>query len=121
MNKVLENKMRLVIKLNNSESLAFFGCFGLIFSLPNFYQIFLEKIFPIIIQNSTSNTNLFKFLYVVLLIFVTYESYCWIVQLAKNMQKIQHLKMDYNFYVAKVIFFGLLGITSAIILNKWLF
>jgi len=111
----------LVIKLNNSEALAFSGLFGLFFSLPNFYQIFLEKIFPIIIESSTSNTGLFKVLYFVLLIFITYESYHWIIQLPICMRKTKNLNIDYNFYKLKVSFFGLLGIMSAIFLNKWLF
>ena len=114
--------MSLVIKLNSSEALAFSGCFGLIFSIPNFYQIFLEKIFPIIIETSTNNEGLFKFLYVVLLLFITYESYHWIIQLATNIQKTQHLRnVDYNFYIVRIIFLGFVGIASAIFLNIWLF
>ena len=111
----------LVIKLNNSEALAFSGCFGLIFSLPNYYQIFLEQVFPIIIETSTTNAGLYKFLYFLLLVFITYESYHWIIQLANNIQKTQHLNIDYDLYMIKVVFFGLLGIASAVFLNRWLF
>ena len=115
------NRMSLVIKLKSSEVLAFSGMFGLFFSLPNYYQIFLEQVFPIIIETSITYNNLFKFLYVILLLFVTYESYHWIIQLATNMQKTQRLKVSYNFYIIKVIFFALLGIASGITLNNWLF
>jgi hypothetical protein len=113
--------MALIIKLNRSEYLAFFGLFGLIFTLPNYYQLFVENLFPIIIENSINNASLFKFLYVMILLFITYESYHWIVQLANNIQKTQYLKGDYNFYMVKVVVFGLLGIASAIFLNSWLF
>ena len=111
----------MIIKLNSSEKLAFSGFFGLFFAVPNFYQIFLEKIFPIIIQTSTKNKELFKFLYILMLILVTYESFAWINQLFINMQKKQYLKGDYNKYVIKVVLSGLLGITFAIFLNMWLF
>ena len=111
----------LVIKLNSSEALVFSGLFGLFFAMPNFYQIFLEKVFPIIIQTSTSNKELFQILYVLILILVTYESIAWIIQLVNNMQKTQHLNVDYNLYMIKVVVFGLLGIASAIFLNRWLF
>ena len=110
-----------VIKLNSSEALAFSGCFGLIFALPNLYQIFLEKVFPIIIETSTTNTGLYKFLYFILLVSLTYESYHWIIQLVINVQKTQNLNVDYNLYMIKVVVFGLLGIASAIFLNRWLF
>jgi len=113
--------MALIIKLNSSESLAFFGLFGVFFALPNYYQLLVEKLFPIIIENSTSNLGLFKFLYVVILLFITYESYHWIIQLAETIDKTQRLKVDFNYYLVKVVFFGLVGITSAILLNKWLF
>ena len=110
-----------VIKLNSSEALAFSGLFGLFFAMPNFYQIFLENVFPIIIQTSTSNKELFQILYVLMLILVTYESVAWTIQLSNNIQKTQHLKVDYNLYLIKIVVFGLLGIVSAILLNKWLF
>jgi multisubunit Na+/H+ antiporter MnhB subunit len=110
-----------VIKLNSSEALAFSGLFGLFFAMPNFYQIFLEKIFPIIIQTSTINKELFQLLYILMLILVTCESIAWIIQLANNMQKTQHLNVDYNLYMVKIVVFGLLGIVAAIFLNKWLF
>ena len=110
-----------VIKLNSSEALAFLGFFGLFFAIPNFYQIFLEKIFLTIIQTSTNNILLFKILYVFILILLTYESLAWIIQLANNMQKTQNLNLDYNKYIFKIIFFALLGIACAIFLNKWLF
>ena len=113
--------MNLVIKLNSSEALAFSGLFGLFFSLPNFYQIFLREIFPVIIETSTSNTGLFKVLYFVLLAFITYESYNWMIQLPICMRKTKNLNIDYNFYKVKVAFFGFLGIALAVVLNKWLF
>jgi len=113
--------MNLVIKLNNSEALAFSGLFGIFFALPNYYQLLVEKLFPIVIENSTSNVGLFKFLYVIALLFITYESYHWIIQLADNMDKTRNLNVDYKFYIAKVIFFGLLGIAIALGLNSWLF
>ena len=111
----------LVIKLSSSEALAFSGCFGLVFALPNFYQIFLEQVFPIIIETSTTNIGLYKFLYFLLLVLITYESYHWIIQLANNMQKTQHLNVDYNLYMIKVVVFGLFGLASAVFLNRWLF
>ena len=111
----------LVIKLNSSEALVFSGLFGLFFAMPNFYQIFLENVFPVIIRTSNSNKELFQILYVLMLILVTYESVAWIIQLANNMQKTQHLKVDFNLYMIKVIFFGLLGIASVVFLNSWLF
>lgn len=113
--------MAFIIKLNSSESLAFFGLFGLFFALPNYYQLLVERLFPIIIETSTNNAGLFKFLYVVILLFVTYESYYWIVQLAKNIEKTQRLNVDFKLYLVKVMFFGLGGISSAVLLNKWLF
>jgi hypothetical protein len=113
--------MNLVIKLNNSESLAFFGLFGVFFALQNYYQLLIEKLFPTIIENATSNLGLFKFLYIVALLLITYESYHWIIQLANNMDKTRNLNVDYKFYIAKIVFFGLLGIASAFFLNHWLF
>lgn len=111
----------LVIKLNNSEALAFTGCFGLIFSLPNFYQIFLQNVFPIIIETATTNVGLFKFLYAILSILLVYETYHWIIQLSKMIQKTSNLRINYNLYLIKVGFFALLGFASAILLNNWLF
>lgn len=113
--------MSFVIKLNSSEALSFFGLFGLFFAMPNFYQIFLEKVFPIIIETSTSNAQLFQILYVLMLILLTYESVAWIIQLANNIQKTQHLNVDFNSYLLKVILSGLFGIISALVLNKILF
>ena len=113
--------MSFVIKLNSSEALSFFGLFGLFFAMPNFYQIFLEKVFPIIIQTSTSNKQLFQFLYVLMLVLVTYESVAWIIQLVNNIQKTQHLNVDFNYYLLKAILSGLFGIISALVLNKILF
>ena len=110
--------MSLVIKLNSSEALSFFGLFGLFFAMPNFYQIFLEKVFPLIIETSTSNKQLFQILYVVMLILVACESVAWIIQLGKNIEKTQYLCVDFNFYLLKVILFGLFGIISALVLNK---
>ena len=113
--------MSFVIKLNSSEALSFFGLFGLFFAMPNFYQIFLEKVFPIIIQTSTSNKQLFQFLYVLMLVLVTYESVAWIIQLVNNMQKTQHLNVDFNFYLLKIIVLGIFGIILALVLNKIMF
>ena len=113
--------MSFVIKLNSSEALSFFGSFGLFFAIPNFYQIFLEKVFPIIIQTSTSNKQLFQFLYVLMLVLVTYESVAWIIQLVNNMQKTQHLNVDFNFYLLKIIVLGIFGIILALVLNKIMF
>jgi len=113
--------MILVIKLNTSEKLAFFGLFGLVFSLPNFNQIIMGKIFPIIIENSTIYQGLFKFLYVLLLIGLTYESINWAIQLVENMIKTKNLNVDYNYYLLKIVFSGLFGIISALVLNKILF
>ena len=113
--------MNFVIKLNSSEGLSFFGLFGLFFAMSNFNQIFLEKVFPMIIETSTTNKQLFQILYVLMLILVTYESVAWIIQLANNIQKTQHLNVDFNFYLLKVILFGLFGIISALVLNKILF
>ena len=89
--------------------------------MSNFNQIFLEKVFPMIIETSTTNKQLFQILYVLMLILVTYESVAWIIQLANNIQKTQHLNVDFNFYLLKVILFGLFGIISALVLNKILF
>ena len=113
--------MRFVIELNNSEQAVFLGCFGLIFSLPNFNQIFLEKIFPIIIETSTNFTTLFKILYVLLSLLLAYNSYHWIIQLAKFMKKTKNIHNNYNLYLVKLFFFGLLGFVVAIGLNNWLF
>jgi len=113
--------MSFVIKLNSSEALSFFGLFGLFFAMPNFYQIFLEKVFPIIIQTSTSNKQLFQFLYVLMLVLVTYESVAWIIQLVNNIQKTQHLNVDFNFYLLKIIVLGIFGIILALVLNKIMF
>ena len=90
--------MSFVIKLNSSEALSFFGLFGFFFAMPNFYQIFLEKVFPVIIVTSTSNTKLFQILYVFMLILLTYESVAWIIQLANNIQKTKNLNVDFNYY-----------------------
>lgn len=111
----------LVIKLNNSEALAFTGCFGLTFSLSNFYQIFLENVFPIIIETATNNIDLFKFLYVILSLLLVYETYHWIIQLSRMIKKTSSLRINYNCYLIKVGFFALLGFASAILLNNWLF
>jgi len=113
--------MSFVIKLNSSEALSFFGSFGLFFAIPNFYQIFLEKVFPIIIETSTNNTQLFQILYVLMLILLTYESVAWIIQLANNIKKTQYLNVDFNYYLVNVIFYGLFGIISALFLNRILF
>jgi|ETN02SMinimDraft_2_1059926.scaffolds.fasta_scaffold35518_2 hypothetical protein len=113
--------MVLVIKLNSSEALSYFGFFGLVFSLPNFNQIFLEKVFPIIIENSTNFQGLFKISYVLLLLALTYESFNWVIQLIKNMIKTKNLNVDYNYYLLKVVVSGLFGIISALVLNKILF
>ena len=113
--------MSFVIKLNSSEALSFFGLFGLFFAMPNFYQIFLEKVFPTIIETSTSNTQLFQILYVLMLILLTYESVAWIIQLANNIKKTQYLNVDFNYYLVNVIFYGLFGIISALFLNRILF
>ena len=113
--------MAFVIKLNSSEALSFFGFFGLVFSLPNFNKIFLNKLFPIIIENSTMYKELFKLLYIVLLLGLTYESFNWVIQLVKNIIKTQHLNVDYTFYLFKIIISGIFGIVCAIILNKILF
>ena len=113
--------MTLVIKLNSSEKLAFFGLFGLVFSLPNFNQIFMEKIFPIIIENSTIYQGLFKFLYVLLLIGLTYESINWVIQLVENIIKTKNLNVDYGYYLLKILVSGLFGVFTAVILNKILF
>ena len=113
--------MSFVIKLNSSEALSFFGSFGLFFAIPNFYQIFLEKVFQIIIETSTNNTQLFQILYVLMLILLTYESVAWIIQLANNIKKTQYLNVDFNYYLVNVIFYGLFGIISALFLNRILF
>ena len=113
--------MDLVIKLSTSESLVFFGCFGLVFALPNFYQIFLKEIFPIIIETSTSYTTLFKILYVVLLLFISYETYHWIIDIIKIMKKTKNIHNNYGLYVLNVVIFGVLGFLVASILNLWLF
>lgn len=113
--------MSFVIKLNSSEALSFFGLFGFFFAIPNFYQIFLENVFPIIIETSISNTPLYRILYVAMLILLTYESVAWIIQLANNIQKTQNLNVDFNFYLLKVILSGLFGTILALVLNKILF
>ncbi len=113
--------MKFVIKLNNSEQAVFAGCFGFIFSLPNFNQIFLEKIFPIIIETSTSFTTFFKVLYVLLSLLLAYNTYGWIIQLIGFMNKTKNIHKNYGLYVAKIFFFGVLGFAVAIGLNNWLF
>lgn len=119
--KMNKKGQMLVIKLNNSEALAFTGCFGLIFSIPNIKQIFLENMFPTIIETATINVGLFKFLYVLASIFLIYETYHWIIQLINMMEKTSHLRINYNLYLIKVSFFGILGFFSANLLNNLLF
>ena len=111
----------LVIELNTSESLAFSGFFGLIFASPNFYQIFLKEVFPTIIETATNNVILFKILYVILLLLITYETYYWIIKLGKIIKKTKNLNMDFNYYMLKVVFFSILGSAVGITLNYWLF
>ena len=111
----------LVIEMNKSEALIFSGCFGIVFSLPNFYQIFLKNIFPIIIENSTQFTLLFKILYVLLSLLLVYNSYHWIVKLFKIMKKTRNIHRNYNLYIAQTFFFGISGFVTAVILNNRLF
>ncbi|USN45322.1 MAG: hypothetical protein H6502_04675 [Candidatus Woesearchaeota archaeon] len=118
---MVKKKAPLVIELNNSEALAFSGCFGLLFALPNIYQIFLNQIFPIIIETSTNYTGLFKFLYAIAIILLTYETYHWIIQLVKIMRKTYRIHKNYRLYVFKLVIFGMLGFAVAILLNKWFF
>ena len=113
---------QLVIQLNSSESLVFWGLFGLFFTFPNYYKILIKKIFPIIIETSTPNLVLFKVLYFLSLAFITYKSYHWIIKLGKNIEKTGRLyNVNFKFYIVRIIFFGFLGIILAIILNNLLF
>jgi hypothetical protein len=116
----MSRKKIFVIELNSSESLVFSSCFGIFFSMPNINKIFIDNIFPIIIENS-NNIKLFKLIYIILSLLLIYESYNWIIQLNKKMKKTNNLRINYNKYILKILFYAILGIISAIILNGILF
>jgi hypothetical protein len=113
--------MGLFIQLNSSEKLAFFGSFGLIFSLPNFESIFIQDIFPGIIANSGNFARFFEFIYFLLVFAVFIESVSWIVDLVRNIDKTRYLNVDFDYYVLKIVVFIILGIFAGALLNKILF
>ena len=113
--------MKNIIPLNSSEELAFFGSLGLFFSFPNLNSIFIEKIFPSIIEQSQTFNSLFRFIYIILVFAVTYESIGWVIELAKNIEKTRYLDVNFDFYMFKVVVSLIAGIIVAIFLNRILF